>query len=128
MKLFKLMKEGGPFSRVYGYFLIEWKLFLSIVLLNFKDGTREAFHSHAFGAISWVLRGQLTEELMDGTINVYRPSLKPIVTPRSCFHKVKSKRNTWALSFRGPWADTWQEFIPATKQTITLTHGRKVLN
>lgn len=35
----------------------ESKTYGSIVLLNFKEGNREAFHTHAFNSISWVLLG-----------------------------------------------------------------------
>lgn len=143
MKLFKRMKDGGPSSRVWGYFLIEWKPVFSIVLLHFKDGTREAYHSHAFNALSWVLWGQLTEDrlgtviLPDGLSDpdlwrwvdeekVYRPSLFPIFTGRSNLHKVRSRKNTWVLSFRGPWTDRWLE-INEEGQTVLMTHGRRVV-
>ena len=48
MKLFKYMKDGGPESTVWGYFLIEIKSLFTIVLLHFKNGSREAYHNHAF--------------------------------------------------------------------------------
>lgn len=130
MKLFARMKDGGPESRVWGYWLIESKRFFSIVLLHFKDGSREAYHSHAFNAISWVLSGQLTEwPFGRGSIgyNLYEPSLKPVWTPRHMMHRVVSLGDTWVISFRGPWANTWREYIPETKEILTLTHGRKVI-
>jgi len=134
MKIFSKMKDGGPESRVWGYWLIEWKKLFSIVLLHFKDGSREAYHSHAFNSISWVLRGKLTENrlinpyrLDDITIKtVYRPSFKPIFTERENYHKVESAGNTWVLSFRGPWANYWQEIFPSGGW-VTLTHHREIL-
>jgi hypothetical protein len=134
MKLFKKLKDGGSESTVVGYFLIEAKKLFSIVLLHFQDGSRDAYHSHAFNTISWVLRGQLTENrlvnpyrLDDKTnVTVYRPSLKPIFTSRDNYHKVVSAGDTWVISFRGPWADMWQEIYPGGGW-VTLTHGREIL-
>jgi hypothetical protein len=127
MKLFKLMKDGGKESRVSGFFLIEAKRLFSVVLLHFFDGSREAYHSHAFNSVSWVLRGKLVENMLDGTVNVYTPDLRPIVTFRTDFHRVVSEGDTYVLSFRGPWANTWKEFLPHLERFITLTHGRKVV-
>jgi hypothetical protein len=127
-KFFKRMKDGGPDSRVVGYWLFEIKSLFSIVLLNFWDGSREAYHSHAFNALSWVLKGKLHEQTLEGPVNIYKPSLRPIVTAREVFHKVTSVGSTWVLSFRGPWANTWKEFLPEQHQFITLTHGRAVVN
>ena len=59
MKLFHKSKDGGPDSNVTGYWLIEWKKAFSVVLLRFDAGTREAYHNHAFNAISWILKGEL---------------------------------------------------------------------
>lgn len=42
-------------------------------------------------------------------------------------HKVMSQGDTFVLSLRGPWADTWKEFLPGLNRFITLTHGRKIV-
>lgn len=90
MKFFSYGTDGGPESIVTGYWLVEIKRLFSIVLLKFGDGSREAYHSHAFNCISWVLKGKLREVMVEGEENIYRPSLKPIVTRRDMFHKVYS--------------------------------------
>ena len=125
MAFLKHMKDGGAESKVEGFYFVEIKSLFSIVLLHFSDGSREAYHNHAFNAISWLLRGQLMECPLKGEMNLYLPSPLPIYTPRTMFHKVVSIGDTWVLSFRGPWSNTWKEFIPATKSFKTLTHGRK---
>lgn len=117
-------KDGGQESTVQGWF-IEAKKLATAALLRFDDGTREAYHSHAFNCISWVLKGALEEEHLEGGVDVHRPSLKPVVTRRDTFHKVRSLGTTWVLTFRGPWSDTWKEYVDG--QIITLTHGRKVV-
>jgi hypothetical protein len=127
MKFFKKMKDGGNESTVTGYWLIESKRLFSICLLKFEGRSREAFHTHAFNAISWVLKGSLNESFLDGKGRPHRPSLKPVVTPRNDFHKVDSDGTTWVLTFRGPWSKTWKEWLPKEQLFVTLTHGRKIV-
>jgi hypothetical protein len=121
--IMRLRKDGGPESRVWGYFLLAIKPLFSIVLLRFENGSREAYHSHAFNCVSWVLSGTLLETELDGGCTLYRPSWRPIITKRETFHKVVSMGRTWVLSFRGPWAKTWQEHTPLGGYK-TLTWGR----
>lgn len=128
MKPFFKGKDGGPDSNVTGYWLFESKRFGSVVLLRFDEGSREAFHSHAFNAVSWVLKGCLYEQCIkreeDG--GWLKPSLKPVLTRRDRLHKVFGMaRRTWVLSFRGPWVKTWKEYLPKEDREITLTNGRK---
>ncbi len=117
-------KDGGKESHVWGYFFEIKKLF-SIVLLRFENGSREAFHSHAFNSLSWVLKGELTEHLINGVTKIYTPSIFPILTKRTTFHKVSSFNRSYVLTIRGPWSDTWKENIAGKE--ITLTHGRKIV-
>lgn len=131
MLFFKKRKDGGPESTVTGYWLVELKRLFSILFLRFEGRSREAYHSHAFNAISWVLKGRLVEHDLsrpDEQIDrprttVYTPSFKPIFTPRDKVHKVDSDGVTLVLTFRGPWTDTWIEHRPTG--LVTLTHGRK---
>ncbi len=128
MKFFSKVKDGGPESKVHAYFLAEVKSLFSIALLRFDRGSREAFHTHAFDCISWVLKGKLSEELKkEGPrFRLYPPSLLPVITRRETFHKVKGLADrTWVLTFRGPWAKTWKEYLPNEARSVTLTHGRK---
>jgi hypothetical protein len=128
MKLFQMSKDGGPESKVWGFFLIEWKRFFSVALMHFADGSREAYHSHAFNSISWVLSGTLSEQPLHASQpNIYKPSRTPIRTARSMFHRVTSIGDTYVLTFRGPWAKTWHEYIPAEDKYLELTSGRKVI-
>jgi hypothetical protein len=117
-------KDGGPESRVWGFWLLRWKRVCTIALLKFEPGSRDAYHSHAFNSTSWLLRGELVEKHLGGDVQVHRPSLRPIRTFRDTFHKVFSRGTSWVLTFRGPWADTWQEYVPNVGR-ITLTHGRR---
>jgi hypothetical protein len=127
--LFKA-KDGGPESKVYGYWLFESKRFGSIVLLCFEEGSREAFHTHAFNAISWILKGRLNEWVKsEGRIYGLGPSILPIYTPRDRFHRVVGiAKTTWVLSFRGPWVFKWKEYLMKENKEITLSSGRKEID
>lgn len=126
MKLFSKMRDGGPKSPVIGYFLVEIKSLFSIVLLHF-GGTREDFHSHAFNAITFWLRGRVQEiaKTEQGNTGVEWEAGERKFTPRNLMHKIIPITDAWALSFRGPWAKTWQEYRPAENRFVTLAHGRK---
>lgn len=139
MKLLFGHKDGGPESEVTCYG-IEIKSLFSIMLLRFTPRTREAYHSHAFNCINWVLRGVLFEEIVvcpnrhvyKGGVNglaYHYPSLKPFTIWRNTYHRVRSmawsdrKRtlqpNSWVLTIRGPWVDRWID------DDRWMTHGRK---
>jgi hypothetical protein len=126
MRLFNFARDGGPESKVWGFYFIEIKSLFSIALLCFEHGSREAYHDHAFNSVSWVLRGSLTECILDGFedfVAWHLASWRPIITRRSTIHKVVSAGRTWVLTFRGPWT----EYHPATNETLTPTHGRRVV-
>lgn len=133
-KLFCKRSDGGDDSGVTAYFLIEWKPIFSIGILHFKKGSREAYHSHAFNALTWWLRGDVYESRIDRhpvtneyyPSKMYFPSVKPKYTPRKNLHKIIALTEAYALTLRGPWKDTWQEY--KNGKYITLTHGRKEIN
>lgn len=110
------------------------------LLLRFDEGSRDAYHTHAFNSISWVLKGEL-EEVTRTCVQYggcyhtnYKPSLKPIYTPREKLHKMYGcAKHTWVLTFRGPWVDHWYEIVegglksPLSK-LVKLTHNREIIN
>lgn len=127
LKIFHKSHDGGADSGVTGWWLIEWKSVFSIVLLRFSKGSREAYHSHAFNALTWWLKGEVKEEFQDGSNSiVWRPSFKPKYTPRSNFHKITGLKKSWAFCIRGPWSKTWNEV--KKDKMYTLTHGRYVVD
>jgi hypothetical protein len=117
--------DGGANSGVTGCMLIEWKPLFSCGFLYFRPGTREAFHNHAFNAMTWWLSGRVTEILLDGVQHDYTPSAVPKVTTRACYHKVVAHEPAWAFTVRGPWRHTWNEM--RNGQEVTLTHGRQIV-
>lgn len=130
MKILLNNKDGGPKSRVWCYG-IEFKKLFSVILLRFENGSREAYHSHAFNCLNWVLKGKLIEDRLENGIHqgaedyYYSASFIPFIIKREHLHKVTSEGRTWVLSFRGPWRKTWVEYLSNENKFIILTHGRK---
>lgn len=128
MKLLHYAKDGGKDSTVWGFWLVEWKRLFSVALLCFENGSRDAYHSHAFNSVSVVLKGELEEDVRfeDGKGFTQHYGTGCIVrTPRACMHKVTSRGRTWVLTFRGPWAKTWREWLPNEDRFVTLASGRR---
>lgn len=133
VKFFQSAHDGGEKSGVTGFFLVEIKSLFSVVVLRFKPGSREAFHSHAFNAVTWFVKGKVVEHRIDTvnpgnvTLKEFTPSWKPKFTKRENHHKVYSVGESVAVSFRGPWVDQWREYLPSLKRFVTLTHGRQIV-
>ena len=122
MRCFCKTKDGGPESPVDAYVLFEIKWLCSIVLLKFNKGGREAFHTHAFNALTWFLFGHMVEEDVSGEKYKYRHSLVPKLTTKDKNHRVFAHKNSWCFTIRGPWEETWTEMFEGRQ--VTLTHGR----
>ena len=127
MRILQKTKDGGKESTVDAYFLIELKGLFSIALLKFNKGSRNNYHNHAFNAWTWFIKGDMAEHDISGTTKVYKRSWLPKITKRGNFHKVVAKSPSWCFTIRGKWKDEWKEYNPHTGETITLTHGRKVV-
>ena len=123
MKFLKKSPDGGINSGTTAYFLIEIKSLFSIALLRFDNGSPERLHTHAFNAYTLWLKGKVIEQHRDGKRHFYQSGMFK-TTKRSTFHKIIAMDTAWAISFRGPWTDTWQE-DRGGEELITLTHGRK---
>lgn len=124
MKFLQKAPDGGKNSGVTGFFIVEIKSLFSIVILKFNEGTREAYHSHAFNAVTFWLKGHVKEHLREGVVREFKAGGVKY-TDRDTFHKVEAIVPTYALSFRGPWVNTWQELRHG--KLFTLTHGRKIV-
>lgn len=127
MRFFEVAKDGGPDSHVTGFFLIEIKSLFSVVILKFAKGTREAFHSHAFNALTlWLSPAYVCEEFPYADFRFWHDFTWKY-TPRDLMHRVRALVDSYAISFRGPWKKTWQEYLTNTGNTVTLTNGRKLV-
>lgn len=113
---------------MWGFWLVEIKSLFSIAFLSFHNGSRDAYHEHAFNACSWVLRGELFEKPLGRRGRWHLPSWRPVWTRRSMCHRVVSFGTTWVLTFRGPWATDWREYLPKEDRFVKLGHGRVIVD
>lgn len=125
MKIFTKRHDGGLDSGVTGYWLIECKSLFSIVLLRFLPSTKEAYHSHAFNAITWWIKGTATEEFPNKPSIIWKPSFRWKVTPKTNIHRYRVEKPAWAISIRGPWETYWKEV--QENKTVVFTKHRQIV-
>jgi hypothetical protein len=124
------------------YTIFESKYLFSIILYNWKTIRQNRFHSHAFSALAFLLRGQYEEETYSkGVIKkkVVNQWLKPRFLPQHYCHRIlKADPHTWTLVLVGPWSKYWYEFFDNAKEVnaedkyyecwVKYTWGRKVIS
>jgi len=127
MLFFKKVKDGGPKSPVDAYFLCEIKGLFSIALLKFNRGGREEYHTHAFNAWTWFLKGHMYEQDVLGFYYTYKQGWLPKKTPKEKCHRVHALKDSWCLTIRGPWEKYWYEVNNSKRRVTILTHKRDVV-
>ena len=133
MRFFEKHPDGGKDSPVMGYWLLEIKWLFSIVLLKFNPGFRENYHTHAFTALTWFLRGYVNEHRLDEKkvlhYKQWSPSIWPKITLKNNMHKVSTagEQPAWALPIRGPWDNTWTEYNAKENKIVVLGGGGRRL-
>lgn len=128
------VKDGGPESPVT-FFGIEVKWLGSIGFIKFAKGCREAYHTHAFHALTWFLKGELIEDRLwavsrvdaQTTMTKYTKGILPKITSRKNMHRVSAGKDSWCFTLRGPWKGTWREYDPKTGLFTVFSNGREVV-
>lgn len=93
--------------------ILEWKRFFSVKLFNFHktDGKQDRFHTHAFTALSILISGDYTEEvIVDGTIKKLPRSRKRfLLIPKDQYHRITKSNGCRTLLITGPWGEEFKE-------------------
>lgn len=93
--------------------LLEYKKWFSIKLFHFhkSDGCQDRFHTHAFGAVSILLKGDYTEELLEGSQIVSRSRKASRLTyiPRDTYHRITRSTGCHTVLITGPWSGSFKE-------------------
>lgn len=93
--------------------IIEYKKWFSIKLFNFhkSEGVQDRFHTHAFNAYSLLLKGDYTEELLEGNkiIKCLRSRSKALFIPKDSYHRITRSKGCVTLLVTGPWGETFKE-------------------
>lgn len=128
MRFLEKAKDGGPNSPVDAFILFEIKSFMTIALLKFNKGARDNYHSHAFNALTWFIKGNLWEKFLSQPDYRYRRGLMPKITRRLDVHRVMALSDSWCFTIRGPWNDTWYEISADRKHVTILQEGREIVH
>ena len=119
-------------GNVTQYTLIECKELFSIIFYRWNTIDQVRFHTHAFNAHAFLLRGFYHEKvisdgkIIDKTVNQW---LKPRFLARNYCHSIGyAKPQTMTLVITGAWQETWQEYFPDTNEWVTYSWGRKKID
>jgi hypothetical protein len=120
---------------IIAYTLFELKWLFSIIIYNWKTIKQNRFHSHAFPAIAFLLKGEYEEEVLtkNGVITKkVNQFLKPRWLPRNYIHRIlKATPSTYTIVFVGPWSKYWYEYFPDVRfnsKWVKYTWGRKIVD
>lgn len=112
--------------------ILEWKRLFSIKLFHFHKttGSQDRFHTHAFKAVSFLLHGDYTEEIIEkNTIMPLLRSRKRILyIPADQFHRITRSTGCHTLLITGPWGEEFSELRKTeqgTYQEVVCGAGRK---
>lgn len=113
------------------YTLFEHKRLFSVIFYRWNTVDQVRFHTHAFGAIAFLLRGWYHEKvrfgqhIVDNFVNV---PLVPRLLHRGYCHAIGfAKPNTVTMVLAGPWDLHWWEYFPDTETWVKYAWGRKVV-
>jgi hypothetical protein len=117
---------------IIAYVLFEWKPLFSIIVYNWKTILQNRFHSHAFAAIAFLLRGSYRESVFRAGVVTERTVsqwLTPRYLPRNYTHRIlKAEPSTYTIVFTGPWLKHWYEWFEDTNTWVKYGWGRKVIS
>ncbi|UAV84670.1 hypothetical protein PHB09_175 [Pseudomonas phage PHB09] len=105
--------------------ILEWKKLFSLKLFHFHktEGGQDRFHTHAFNAVSLLLKGNYTEELVvDGVITpLPRNRSRVIYIPSGQYHRITKSSGCYTLLLTGPWGKEFKEL-----RSLGGTHYQEV--
>lgn len=93
--------------------ILEYKKLFSIKLFNFhrSEGLQDRFHTHAFNAYSFLLKGDYTEEVLENNkiVKYLRSRSKTLFIPKDSYHRITRSKGCVTLLITGPWGETFKE-------------------
>lgn len=93
--------------------ILEYKKLFSIKLFKFhkSSGKQDRFHTHAFNALSFLIKGDYTEEIIkDNKIMKCRRNRSRILyIPKDSYHRITKSDSCYTLLLTGPWGGEFKE-------------------
>ncbi len=127
-KIFHWDNTSLGVGNIKRFTIIEIKYLGGIIVNIFNTSNQDRFHSHAFNALSWMIRGHYYEDvIVDGNLLKLKKIERSRFIPRNYIHKItKSSPNAMSITFEGPWESTWNEYFD-NGRIKTYSWGRKVI-
>lgn len=117
----------GPIHR---FTIFEFKPIGGVIINVYNTISQNRFHTHAFNAVSIMLRGWYEEEIKhrNGLITRRTRDTDIRYLSRHTFHRIMaSSPNAVSVTFCGPWVKTWLEQFDDGRK-IRYTWGRIKVN
>jgi hypothetical protein len=128
MIFFKKKRVELGEGQVTQYTVFESKRLFSLIFYRWGTIDQVRFHTHAFGAVAFLLRGWYWEKVRFGgttMTNFVNVPLVPRFLPRNYCHAIEnSKPGTITMVIAGPWQKTWWEYFPKTDTWQQYGWGR----
>lgn len=108
--------------------LFECKQLFSIIFYKWNTVDQVRFHTHAFNAYAFLLRGYYHEKIIKDNKIIEKTVdqiLKPRFLARNYCHSIGyAKPNTMTVVISGRWQKNWKEYFPDTGTWVTYSWGR----
>lgn len=115
--------------------ILEYKKLFSIKLFKFHktNGKQDRFHTHAFNAYSFLLKGNYIEEVLEGNVikKLPRNRSRLLFIPKDSFHRITKGTDCTTLLITGPWGKAFKGLTYTGRGMYKETEcgeGRKVLS
>lgn len=93
--------------------ILEYKKLFSIKLFKFhkSNGKQDRFHTHAFNAFSLLIKGDYTEEVIEGNkiFKLDRSRSRLLYIPRDSYHRITKSDGCYTMLVTGPWGGEFRE-------------------
>lgn len=128
MKIFRKSEVVLGQGSVTQYIVFEHKRLFSLIFYKWNTIDQVRFHTHAFAAVAFLLKGWYWEKVMFNGVemtNFVNVPWIPRFLPKNYCHAVQNaKPGTTTMVITGPWQKHWYEFFPDTKQWVKYNWGR----
>lgn len=127
-KLLHLDKVTLGTGTITRFTLVELKFIGGIILNIFNTTTQDRFHTHAFPALSFMLKGFYNENILHPNGKIEKRKIIPGIRyiPTYCNHQIlDSSRNAISITIMGPWGYSWSETNAEKLNTRIYTWGRR---
>lgn len=93
--------------------ILEYKKWFSLKLFYFHktEGAQDRFHTHAFNAYSFLIKGDYIEEVIeDNKIKKIKRSRKKLLfIPKDTYHRITKSEGCYTVLLTGRWGSRFKE-------------------